>query len=445
MKKNERTRRKPLPHVGMRMIKTAVAVFLCLVVYMLRRHRGMPIHATIAAVICMQPYMEGSRTFAVNRIIATVIGAVYGLGALLITERIPKSGELFEYLLIAMGVILVLHTTVWIDKAAAASLASAVFLIITVSYASTGDPFEQVYHRVIDTLIGIGAAVFVNGFHLPKEYHREKLFLVRLENLIPDESSEIPASIQIGMNRLIEDGAKVAVVTWRTPAFLVEKLKDMKIQLPMVVMDGAALYDIQENRYIEKVAIPREQAQLLIDSLRRRGQNYIVTTIVEDSLFLYYERFDNPMEEKNYEKMHKSPYRNYVQGDYHREDAIVYVRVMETCEKVERLEKELSKEPFIRNFRMEKRELPEYEGYTMLYFYDIRASRAGMEEKLRRYVKAKELVHTGTEEELLEPQSEEARPENVIRCIRRLYEPVRFWKKKRQKGERHVSDTDRRG
>ena len=102
-------------------------------------------------------------------------------------------------------------------------------------------------------------------------------------------------------------------------------------------------------------------------------------------------------------------------------------------------------EPFLRYFRMEKRELPEYAGYTMLYFYDARASRAGMEERLRRYVKAKELIHTGTEEELLEPQSQEARPENVIRCIRRLYEPVRFWKKRKHKGETYVSDTHRGG
>ena len=83
----ERKNRKSryLPPVGMRMIKTAVAVFLCLVVYVLRGHRGVPIHAVIAAVICMQPYMEDSRTFAVNRVIATVVGAFYGLVALLIT------------------------------------------------------------------------------------------------------------------------------------------------------------------------------------------------------------------------------------------------------------------------------------------------------------------------------------------------------------------------
>ncbi|MCI8854785.1 MAG: hypothetical protein HFI32_15055, partial [Lachnospiraceae bacterium] len=233
------------------MIKTAVAVFLCLVVYVLRGHRGVPIHAVIAAVICMQPYMEDSRTFAVNRVIATVVGAFYGLIALLITEQLPQSAELLQYLLFSAGVILVLYTTVYMQRADAASLASAVFLIVTLSHVDTGDTFVQVYHRVVDTLIGIGAAVLVNGFHLPRDYHRELLFLVPLEELIPQGFGDIPAGIRIGINRLIMDGAKIAIVSWRAPAFLMEKLKDLKLCVPVVVMDGAAVYDSRENCYLE--------------------------------------------------------------------------------------------------------------------------------------------------------------------------------------------------
>jgi hypothetical protein len=431
----ERKNRKSryLPPVGMRMIKTAVAVFLCLVVYVLRGHRGVPIHAVIAAVICMQPYMEDSRTFAVNRVIATVVGAFYGLVALLITEQLPQSAELLQYLLFSAGVILVLYTTVYMQRADAASLASAVFLIVTLSHVDTGDTFVQVYHRVVDTLIGIGAAVLVNGFHLPRDYHRELLFLVPLEELIPQGFGDIPAGIRIGINRLIMDGAKIAIVSWRAPAFLMEKLKDLKLCVPVVVMDGAAVYDSRENCYLEKVLIPREHVRLLENWLRQRQINYFVYSIQENTLLIYYERFGNLMEEKNYQKMHKSPYRNYIQGVCREEDEIVYLRVMDTCETVENLEKELIKTGFSQYFRMRKRELPEYAGYAMLYFYDVRVSRKRMAEKLLRYAQAEQTVWTGREidpgMEMLGEREKKAEQEHIIKRIRRQYEPIRRWKR----------------
>lgn len=50
----EHHRRIPLP--GQRIIRSAVAVALCLIVYVLRGHRGIPLYSALAAMQCMQPY-----------------------------------------------------------------------------------------------------------------------------------------------------------------------------------------------------------------------------------------------------------------------------------------------------------------------------------------------------------------------------------------------------
>ena len=47
-----------IPRVGMRMVKTALAVAICFFLYVLRGEEGVPIFSTIAAIICMQPYAE---------------------------------------------------------------------------------------------------------------------------------------------------------------------------------------------------------------------------------------------------------------------------------------------------------------------------------------------------------------------------------------------------
>lgn len=70
-----------LPHVGQRITKTTVAVFLCLIIYYLRGYQGesMPTEAMITAIICMQPYVRDSRDYALNRLAGTLIGAGWGL------------------------------------------------------------------------------------------------------------------------------------------------------------------------------------------------------------------------------------------------------------------------------------------------------------------------------------------------------------------------------
>ena len=107
----EHHRRIPLP--GQRIIRSAVAVALCLIVYVLRGHRGIPLYSALAAMQCMQPYTKDMKGVARKRILGTVIGAVWGL-LLLVIEMLLGRGELNEYLhyvLVPIMLVLVLYST----------------------------------------------------------------------------------------------------------------------------------------------------------------------------------------------------------------------------------------------------------------------------------------------------------------------------------------------
>ena len=81
--------------VGQRIIKTSIAVTLCMLFYMLRGYRGdtMPAEAAITAIICMQPYVHSSTENALNRLTGTMIGACCGFPFLLIMMLFPLLGE----------------------------------------------------------------------------------------------------------------------------------------------------------------------------------------------------------------------------------------------------------------------------------------------------------------------------------------------------------------
>lgn len=48
------------PAIGMRIVKSSVAMFLCYMVYLLRGETGVVFYSQLAALWCIQPYVNSS-------------------------------------------------------------------------------------------------------------------------------------------------------------------------------------------------------------------------------------------------------------------------------------------------------------------------------------------------------------------------------------------------
>ena len=129
-----------LPAVGQRIVKTTVAVFLCLLVYYLRGFRGreIPTEAAITAILCVQPYVRDTRRYALSRFGGTMIGSFWGLAFLLMMMQFPAMGEhlLPLYVSMSLGVMLTLYTCVALQRTDTAGQAAIVFLCIVISRTS---------------------------------------------------------------------------------------------------------------------------------------------------------------------------------------------------------------------------------------------------------------------------------------------------------------------
>ena len=101
-----------IPKIGMRMIKSSVAVFICFLIHMLRGGEGDPFYSVIATILCMQPQVENSRKVAFNRIFGTLIGAMVGIFVLLIQQNvIPANWILVRYILVSFAIIPTIYIT----------------------------------------------------------------------------------------------------------------------------------------------------------------------------------------------------------------------------------------------------------------------------------------------------------------------------------------------
>ena len=84
-------RRLSLP--GQRIIRSAIAVAVCMLFYLLRPWEGIPFYSATAALQCIQPYTKDMKKIARKRILGTVVGASCGLLLLLLESRIVPDGE----------------------------------------------------------------------------------------------------------------------------------------------------------------------------------------------------------------------------------------------------------------------------------------------------------------------------------------------------------------
>ena len=380
------------PHIGQRMLKTSIAVFLCLVFYYLRGYRGvtMSAEAAITAIICMQPYVHDTREYALNRISGTLIGAAWGFLFLLIVPMFPFISGIPLYALMGLGILISLYSAVLIRMPDTSSLAAIVFICVVIAYPDVEHPLDQAFHRVLDVLLGTGIAIAVNVFRLPKRKCRDQLFFVRTKDLAPDQLSRMPSVVLFRLNYLYQDGAKICLISEHAPAFFNDQMNVLHLNVPMIVMDGAGIYDAAENSYLATFNMAPASSQWLMSQLSNLGISYFVYTVNKNRNYIYHHGTMSREEQIVYQRMKRSPYRQYLDEDTFDLKDIVYIKIVAKEEKAERIRRSLR--DTLPNFglRVELRPQAGSEGMSSLYFYAEEANIRRAEEKLMMIMREKE-------------------------------------------------------
>jgi uncharacterized membrane protein YgaE (UPF0421/DUF939 family) len=150
--------------IGMRNIKTALAVFICLLISQ-TFHLEYPFYAVIATIIAMENSVTNSYTVGKNRVMGTIVGAICGF----LFALIDPYSAVFS----ALGIIVVIYVCNLLKWNKAVSIASIVFLAIMLNLRPGESPLFYGMNRMLDTLIGISVAVIVNYLVFPPKHERQ--------------------------------------------------------------------------------------------------------------------------------------------------------------------------------------------------------------------------------------------------------------------------------
>ena len=153
--------------IGLRTIKTAIAVFLCLAVQWFFPEVS-ALNAGIAAVVCMRETPGKTVETGINRFIGTVIGGVFGFVLVKLAGIIPFYGSGLFVIVIPSIMMLSISTCVWLKKYDSVIICCVVYLIIALEAGvDTGNTINYVAMRMLDTTIGIIFATLINKFFFP--------------------------------------------------------------------------------------------------------------------------------------------------------------------------------------------------------------------------------------------------------------------------------------
>lgn len=178
--------------IGWRIIKTGIAVALCIWVAQTLKFEY-PFYSAIAAVIAMQATIEDSLKAGIHRMQGTIVGALTGfLFALVMVHNPWWTG---------LGLIVTLSILKYMKWHEAMNIAGIVFIAISVNL--TGKPLDYAVNRIVDTTLGIVVAYLVNRLVVPPRYHKET------EKSFQKARHQVITLYQTAFRALLDENVKV--------------------------------------------------------------------------------------------------------------------------------------------------------------------------------------------------------------------------------------------
>ena len=173
---------------GMRVIKTCLAITICLIIEFFRG-TSMPYHSSIAAIVCMQPTLKSTFTTAVDRTIGTLIAGLYGYLFITFFHQQLQLGfnSLNYFILIGLLTLPLMMLMIAIKKQGGLAITVVVFLVVVINAGET-DPLNYTIERVVGTLIGIGVALFINWLPILNKIGK-RLGQVDISQVVPPTSN----------------------------------------------------------------------------------------------------------------------------------------------------------------------------------------------------------------------------------------------------------------
>lgn len=154
-----------LPHFGMRIVKTGLCVFFCLLLHYFFSTE-VALVSSLAAIVTMQSSLQNTLKTGIGRAAGTLLGGAAGIAMLPLAMQINVEG--LYVILMPIGMIFVIYLCICLRIPEGVSICAYVYITVLVTpLNSGGDPYLPALLRIVDTAVGVAIALLVNRYIAP--------------------------------------------------------------------------------------------------------------------------------------------------------------------------------------------------------------------------------------------------------------------------------------
>ncbi len=201
------------------------------------------------------------------------------------------------------------------------------------------------------------------------------LYISDLDGTLLNKSAEVSVFTEKSLCRLIESGMNFSVATARTAATTLQMVSGIPIHVPVILMNGASIYDIHNSSYVKTYFIEKPSVQQLFSAIKRHhaaGFNYIIK---DDILSTWYEQINSDHTLRFVEERIQKYGKQFAQIDDFSglaDKPVLYYSVCDVKEKLVPLQEELCR---IQDLHVEFYRDVYEEGYWYLEACSVHASK----------------------------------------------------------------------
>ncbi len=142
------------------------------------------------------------------------------------------------------------------------------------------------------------------------------------------------------INNLIDQGIEFSVATARSIASVKSILKDIKISVPIILMNGVCIYDLNKSEYISIEYLPHKSIQLLLTTIKEYRLKGFAYSIKNGVLSTYYEDLSSKALEDFYKERVNLYQKRFTQiadfSDLY-EEPLMYFALLDRRERLEHI------------------------------------------------------------------------------------------------------------
>lgn len=248
------------------------------------------------------------------------------------------------------------------------------------------------------TVAGTAASIVFNYISPSSKHLGDTLFVTDLDGTFLTPEKTVSKKTLKTINRLLNKGLLFTAATARTPATVTEILKGLNLRLPVICMNGSALYCLKNNKYIFYHTLKPSAYLTLTEIFAEYDSTCFIHIIKDNHLYVFYDKIRNKAQQEFYNERKNLPLKTYINQKERpcKNGDVIFLMLLDKTEKINKIYEDILTSHISEEISVTKYiDIYDRGKYSYLEVYDKEASKKNGVRYLKDYTKAKKVVTFG--------------------------------------------------